>query len=644
MFSRSQRMVGDHKLINENMLSLFKGFVPTKDKKSTMAFKGKTSDELLTYDEVKPLPEYAGILADDVVLIDIDDQDQAELMMDIVEDQQLDCLVIQTTRGKHFYFRNNIINRNGTNKSLAIGLQADIKLGSRTSYSVLKYDNKERFIEWDVEEGTDYQHIPKWMFPVNSKVDFVGMESGERNQSLFNYILTLQSNDLTIEEIKDTIRIINKHVLKDPVSENELEVILRDDSFKKQSFFKGTKFLHDHFAQYLKRTYHIIRNDGNILIYKDGVYEYSIRDIEKAMIKEIPSLRLSHRKEVLNHLDLLSDDVESGSVNLIPFSNGILDIRTGELLPFSPAHVITNKIPWDYNSSAYDEAADQMLNRISCDDPEIRSILEELIGSLFYRSSTLSGGKAFILVGEGANGKSTYISILHKILGDDNISALDLKSFNERFSTVRLYKKLANIGDDISEDFNADPSTFKKIVTGDRIEAEQKGQPKFEFNPYCKLVFSANQIPRISDKTGAAQRRLLIIPFNAVFTNNDEGYDPKIKYKLQRQEAIEYFIKLGVEGLKRVLQNNQYTTSSKVQKELDDYAERNNPLLSFIKDTDVDEIENEPVADVYRRYSLYCSENNYHPLAKNEFSKQLIRSMKVESKKKGGVRCFVPIE
>ena len=70
---------------------------------------------------------------------------------------------------------------------------------------------------------------------------------------------------------------------------------------------------------------------------------------------------------------------------------------------------------------------------------------------------------------------------------------------------------------------------FKKIVAGNRIKAERKGQDPFEFNPYIKLLFSANDIPRMKDKTGAVLRRLVIIPFNAHFTSDLPDYDPEIK-------------------------------------------------------------------------------------------------------------------
>lgn len=169
---------------------------------------------------------------------------------------------------------------------------------------------------------------------------------------------------------------------------------------------------------------------------------------------------------------------------------------------------------------------------------------------LLYRRNEL--GKAFILTGDKSNGKSTFLDCVKAILGDRNISALDLKELGDRFNTSMMFGKLANIGDDIGDDFlqGSQVSVFKKIVTGNRIKAERKGQDPFEFNPFIKLLFSANDIPRMKDKTGAVLRRLVIIPFNATFSKDDPDYRPFIKYELTQQDSIEYLIRLGVEGLK----------------------------------------------------------------------------------------------
>ena len=177
------------------MQQLFKGYVPTKDKKCLMPFKNKSPSELKPFNEVKNLSEYAGILDDAVILIDVDDYDQSEKLMQIIEDHQCNCRVYETTRGKHFIFMNvnnlgeYIVDKCGINRMLACGINADIKAGCKNSYSILKYKNKDRKIIYDIENDEEYEPLPKWLLPINTKLRFSDMEAGDgRNQALFNYI------------------------------------------------------------------------------------------------------------------------------------------------------------------------------------------------------------------------------------------------------------------------------------------------------------------------------------------------------------------------------------------------------------------------------------------------------------------------
>jgi putative DNA primase/helicase len=604
----------------------FKGYVETKNKKCIEKFKGRT--DFKSYEQVQSLSEFAGILNTDTILIDIDDYDQSELLFKIVQDKGLKCRVYETTRGKHFLFNNKGVDTNRTKANLAIGLIADIKIGKRNSYSILKFKDKERTILYDTTgENEEAQDLPKWLLPIRTNTDFIDMEAGDgRNQALFNYILTLQSSDFEVEEARETIRMINQYVLKVPLSEDEIEIILRDDAFSKPIFFKGTTFLFDKFATFLKNNHHIKRINNQLHLYKDGIYISGLAEIEAEMIKHIPQLNRAKRTEVLSYLDIMiRENTPATEANWIAFRNGLLNIYDDTFVPFSHEHVITNKIDWDYNPNAYDELTDKTLDRISCNDPQIRMLLEEMTGYTMFRRNEL--GKAFILTGTGSNGKSTFLNMLKTMLGRRNVSVLDLKKLNDRFSTVMMYGKLANIGDDISEEFVTDAADFKKIVTGETIDAEQKGQPKFEFEPYVKLLFSANNIPRIGKgrDSHAILRRLIIVPFNAKFSSKDPDYVPFIGDKLQTQESIEYFIQLGIKALKRVLIERKFTESEQVQRELEEFEENNNPILGFFKDTDKDEIENEPTNQVYQKYQEYCLANSLQPLSNGEFSKQVKR-------------------
>ena len=610
------------------MQQLFKGYVETKNKKCIEKFKNRK--DFKNYAQVERLPEFAGILADFAILIDIDDYEQSERLMDIVEDLQLRCRVYATSRGKHFLFINRGVETCKTHTQLACGITADIKLGSRNSYSVLKYKDKEREIIYDIFNDEEYEELPKWLLPIKTNMDFLQMKAGDgRNQSLFNYILTLQSNGFSVDEARETIRLINQYVLVDPLSDSEIETILRDEAFSKPVFFNGKTFLFDKFATYLKSNHHIIKINNQLHMYRDGIYVNGYEEIEAEMIRHIPNLNRQKRSEVMAYLDILvRKNTQMSPANYIAFKNGIYDISTDEFIDFSPDLIVTNKINYDYVPNAESEIVDKSLNKLACNDESVRALLEEVIGYCFYRRNELR--KSFILIGDKSNGKSTYLDMIKTLLGDENTSALDLKELGDRFKTAEMFGKLANIGDDIGDDFIPNPAVFKKLVSGDRVNVERKGQNPFDFNNYGKLLFSANNIPRIKDKSGAVISRLVIIPFDAQFSVNDVDYDPYVKYKLRQPENMEYLIQLGIKGLKRVLQNREFTTSQRVQKELREYEENNNPVLLFFKEINIEDIENNPTKDVYKKYSEFCIANSFQPMSNIEFSKQVKKYYDVE--------------
>lgn len=614
---------------------LFKGFVPVKNKKCTMPFRNKTASELLTLDQVEHMREYAGVLDDETILIDIDDKAQSELLLKIVEAKGLLCRVYETTRGKHFLFRRGEVDRCGTHKKTAVGIDCDIKVGNKNSYEVLKINGKNRTIIYDILDGEEYQDVPKWLTTINARdISFLDMDEGSgRNQALFNYILTLQSNGFTVDEARETIQIINDFVLSDPLDDKELQTVLRDDAFKKPAFFNKNTFLFDKFATFLKNECHIVRLNGQLHIYDNGVYVGGNNVIQNKMIKYIPSLSYTKRQEVLRYLELIVESKRNvDNTNFIAFKNGLYDIMNDELIDFTPEIIVTNKINFDYVPDATSELLEKTLNNIACNDSSIRALLEEMAGYVMFRRNELR--KCFILVGDKKNGKSTYLDLITYMLGEENISALDLADLGDRFKTASIVGKLANVGDDIGDDFIKNPAIFKKLVSGDRITVENKGVDPFEFSNYAKLLFSANNIPRIKDKSGAVLDRLIIVPFNAVFDKTAPDYDPFIKYKLHKTEVIEALIQLGLDGLNRVLTNQAFTINAAVQKELEEYEENNNPIVLFFKEVGESKIINSTTSGCYRDYKEFCVANSFTPMSQIEFSRTVKRTFGCETQEK----------
>lgn len=611
----------------------FKGYVPTKDKACLKKFKNRTDLDL--YDSVKNLNEFAGVLEQDTVLIDIDDKEQSDVMFKIVQDLNLRCRVYETTRGKHFLFKNSgLFTKCKTHTKTAIGLEVDIKIGLKNSYSILKYDGKERPIIWDncgSEEKA--QEVPKWLLPVNSKYDLWELGEGNRNNTLFEYILVLQGYDFSKEEIRECLTLTNQYVLEYRLDDSELQVILRDESFSKQTFFKNKQFLFDKFAMYLKNEFHVKRINGQLYMYKEGYYQPCEHNLEQEMIKIIPSLNESKRKEVFKYMELISDVYEDYNVNdrYIAFKNGVYDIFDKKFIKNDPSIVVTNQIPHAFVKSAYCSTVDIMLDKLACQNKNIRALLEEIVGYCFYRRNEL--GKFFVLTGDKSNGKSTFLGMLGGLLGDDNISALDMNELNQRFKNTMLAGKLANIGDDISDEFIRDTSVLKKLVTGEKITAEIKGGKVFHFKNYAKFVFTANSIPRLGKgkDVEAVMRRMVIVPFNAQFSKNDADFNPFLKYELQEENAMEYLIQIGIKGLHRVLKNNSFTECDEVDKMLKSYQEDCDPFLQFIDEYNYtsSRLVNEFTSDVYRRYKMYCEESSLKPISLRMFTQRIKKEFRL---------------
>lgn len=598
-------------------MNIYKGYLRGNGKRA--AVKYKDGAKLLSYHTARKYESFVGVLDDEYIMVDVDDMDEAEILLDIVEDKDIQCSVLETDNGMHFYFKGYDLTSNKIKWYSNIGLLCDYKLGIKNTVDPLRINGKTR--KW-IRKVKEHEPLPIWLYP-HSKKDpgFINLAEGDgRNNALFTYILKLQSQGMSKNDIRETIAIINKYVLEEPVSERELNTILRDDAFLKESFFIKNTFQHEKFGDFLINEHHICKIADILHIYKDGVYSDKQQDIEAAMIKHIPGLKRVHRQETLAYLQLKAPEKEFSSVKYIPVANGVFNLETWELEDFNPEIITKNKIPVPYIPGAYYEVTDRTLDKIACHDKKIRMLLEEIFGYVLFRRNEF--GAMFVLTGNGSNGKSSFLKMIRKLVGPENTSALDLKELDQRFKTAELFGKLVNIGDDIDKTYIKSTSVLKKLATGESLNVERKGKDPFDFTNYAKLIFSANEVPRMNDYSDGLGRRLKIVPFNAKFSPDDEDYDPFITDKLLSDESMQYVLNLALNALKRLLENKQFTHSKAVEIELEKYHEENNPIISFINNEDVD-LDRAIVKDVYMQYRLYCSENGYQPVSQVNFSRQI---------------------
>jgi putative DNA primase/helicase len=231
------------------------------------------------------------------------------------------------------------------------------------------------------------------------------------------------------------------------------------------------------------------------------------------------------------------------------------------------------------------------------------------------------------------------------LLGEDNTANLDLCEIGDRFRTAELTGKLANIGDDINDEWVSNTAIFKKVVSGDTVTAERKGKDPFKLRSFAKFFFSANSLPRLGrgKDSSAVLDRLVIIPFDAKFSKDDPDYDPFIKYKLRGEDVMEALIAQSIPALREVLADQEFAHCSKVDANMEEFEKSNNPLLEFFEELDSGDYLNEPIKLVYQRYSTFCMSNNLQPMSAIEFQKQMKKhySLVVKTVEVGGKKVRV---
>lgn len=599
---------------------IFKGYRKGKSAKVP------ANNTLYKYDEIKDCDCYGAQCADDVVDVSFDDVELFDQILNILEETNTVTYALYSPHGGHTYWKIDKDFKDGKDVHLALGIKADIH--SKGTYIPLKVDGEERKEIYD--NISNIPTLPEWLLPTKNGQDLWKMKEGQgRNDALSKHVFALGKAGLNEDQIKNTFSIINKYVLSDSMQASEIDTILRPETFEKIStsvfFDDNGKFMTNVFAKYMIQEQNTIYTNGQLCIYdpQRGFYDPNMRLIKHTMIKLFENIPMNKRNEAYDYLTIEAPQREQSSRRYILFKNGIYDLEERKLLPHSPDYVISNQIPWNYNPNAYSALVDKTLNKLACNDPQIRALIEECIGYCFYRDSKL--GKCFILTGEKNNGKSTFIFMLNNLLGDDNYSSVDITNLARELDIASLANKLANIKDDIADNYmdGLNVSLFKQVATGNRCRGKFLYNDPFDFYPYATLIFSANNIPRIKDPTGAVTKRMVIIPFNAVFTNKDPDFDPFINEKLCAPECMEYLIKIGIDALIRVIVKNGFSECEASDKEMELYKVSNDSVLSFILEYGSENIENQTISSVYSAYELHCSNNGLKPTTQIMMSKKI---------------------
>ena len=273
---------------------------------------------------------------------------------------------------------------------------------------------------------------------------------------------------------------------------------------------------------------------GKLYIYRNGCYHpdgasFVAQQVKKLLIRmKLASKWTSHKSdEVVKYLTLdaplLWESPPRDQVNVL---NGLLDVKARKLSPHSADFLSPVQLPVKFDPAARCPDWDKFIGEVFPGDSE--AIAWEIPAWLMTPDTSIQ--KAILLMGDGANGKSTYLRGVVAFVGKRNIAAVSLhKLENDRFSAARLIGRLANICPDLPSSDLTGTSVFKAITGGDPLMAEYKFKDSFEFVPYARMVFSANHPPKSQDASPAFFRRWLVVPFERTFADSAPDTIPSDK-------------------------------------------------------------------------------------------------------------------
>jgi len=395
-----------------------------------------------------------------------------------------------------------------------------------------------------------------------------------------------------------------------------------------KAFFEGDRFIPKRLGDKIleQDRFITLRDNLEIRVWREGYYqdigETAIQEYCKRFLGE--EYKANRLNEALSYIRASTFiDREEPSKSFINLENGILDLETRELKPHDPSFLFFQKMPITFDPKQEAPAIKKFLNEIAGSSEDVL-ILEEMIGYCLYRSYPIH--KALVLVGEGSNGKSTYLKLVTKFLGVKNVADRSLQELEyNRFAKSTLVGRLANIFADLPDQAMKQTGIFKMLVGGDPLEAEEKFVRKtIHFENYSKSIFSTNKLPSVADDTDAFFRRWLILTFPNKFEN--ENCDPNILEKLTTKEELTGLLNLALEGLERVLKNKRFSDTKTTEEIRLDYTLKSDPLGAYVQECLIADPESWiSKEDLFNTFAKYCRLRKLPVISRDTFLKNLAK-------------------
>jgi len=272
---------------------------------------------------------------------------------------------------------------------------------------------------------------------------------------------------------------------------------------------------------------------------------------------------------------------------LLGVENGVVDLRTGELIESRPEFYMTSKIPVEYDPTA---KCPQFFNYLEGITPDVIDRL-----TLIDFGATLAIKKSMpfmlFLLGLGRNGKKVYENILRKLYGMEKFSAIRIDELNNsRFAIGDLKDKYGLIVTETGKNRSRnilDTQTLKKITGGDLLDSDRKNRSRIKFEAYCKPIIDTNIMPIIDDRSRGLEERFVKISLPYTFVHNpkedrpeEKKKDPKMYDLTTTPEELKGILNVIVERAEEILKTEEIIRKDP-EKSFEEYHDQSSSVTAF---------------------------------------------------------------
>jgi len=303
---------------------------------------------------------------------------------------------------------------------------------------------------------------------------------------------------------------------------------------------------------------------------------------------------------------------------LLGVENGVIDLRTGELIDYKPEFYITARVPIEYDPAA---KCPQFFDYLEGVTPNINDRLTLIdFGAILAIKEPMPF--LLFLLGLGRNGKGVYENILYKLYGEEKFAEIRIDELGDsRFAAGNLKDKWGFI---ITESGVSrgksiiDTRILKKVSGGDFLDSDRKNKSRVRFRAYCKPIIDSNIMPAIDDRSKGIEERFckVSLPYSFITSPKEDRpeekrKDPEMYQKTTTPEELQGILNVFVERAKEILKSKEIIRRDP-KKTFEEYHEQSASVNAFLErfceyDNEYSKPGNESNSDIYQAYTEWCT-------------------------------------